>query len=135
MPTRLFLFILSAILFGCGATKQKPTTTKTTPSVSSNMELPSALPNTYAPGETELFAVQLKYPEATMVQLNEGYAIYTKGACTKCHEVENIYKFNETRWIKIINEMSIKANLSADKKEVVLKYIMSVKATQPEIKK
>jgi hypothetical protein len=135
MLARLFFFILSAILFGCGATKQKPTTTSATPAPSNNMELPPPPPNTYAPGEAELLAVQSKYADATLVQLNEGYTIYTKGACTKCHEVENIYKFSETRWVKIINEMSIKAKLSADKKDVVLKYVMSVKATQPEIKK
>lgn len=95
------------------------------------MELPPTKANIYAPGAAELTVIKLKYSEATMVQLNEGYTIYTKGACTKCHEVENIYKFTEMRWLKIIDVMAPKAYLNSTQKDAVLKYVLAVKATQP----
>ena len=118
---RTLLFILLFALTACGASKKNTTTIQ--PSVSSDV--------IHTPGEAELVAFQSSYSKATMAQINQGFAIYTKGACTKCHEVEEIYKFSETRWVKIIDEMSIKAKLSSDQKEAIYQYIMAVKATQP----
>jgi hypothetical protein len=129
MLTKYILLGFIAFSFGCGASKQKTTTTA--PPANSNMEIPSTKAFDYVPGEAELAAIKQNYSETTLIQLNTGYTIYSKGACIKCHESENIYKYNEESWKKIIDNMSKKAYLNPEQKDAVYKYVMSIKATQP----
>ncbi|MBA3664080.1 MAG: hypothetical protein H0W61_07735 [Bacteroidetes bacterium] len=85
----------------------------------------------YAPGNEELIAIQKQYKDVTLNQLNQGYEIYTKGACIKCHGAIEIYPREEVQWGSVINDMAYRAGISASEKDAVLKYVLSIKATQP----
>lgn len=84
----------------------------------------------YAPRVEELTALKLKYKNVTLDKLNEGYSIFAKGECIKCHSPQNIYKRAETEWKDIIDVMAEKAKLSDTQKDAVFKYVLSIKATQ-----
>ena len=82
------------------------------------------------PGDVQLTAALTKFPDATLDVLKKGHSIYN-GACTNCHGAKNIVKRGETEWVKILDRMALKAKLSADEKDAVWKYIMSVKLSAP----
>ncbi len=65
-------------------------------------------------------------------KLKQGHAIYTAGACIKCHEAMSIYHFGETRWKDIIDDMAQKALIGDEQKDAVYKYVLAIKATQPK---
>jgi hypothetical protein len=84
----------------------------------------------FAPGDAELKAVAVKFPDVTMQTLTEGHSLYT-GACTHCHGAKNIYSRPVERWPSIIDNMAAKAKFTEAQKDAVLKYVLSIKATQP----
>ncbi|HRH36044.1 MAG TPA: hypothetical protein PKY12_13350, partial [Catalimonadaceae bacterium] len=84
----------------------------------------------YPPGSEELTAIQVRNPNVTMASLDEGYLLYTKGACINCHGPENIYKYSEKRWVSILDEMAPKAKISTSQKAAVYAYILAIKDTQ-----
>ncbi len=86
----------------------------------------------YEPGNEELKAIQLQYKETTLQQLKYGHAIYTEGACIKCHDALNIYVYNEMKWKTIVDDMAIKAKISDEQKDAVYKYVLAIKAAQPK---
>jgi hypothetical protein len=111
-----------AVLGACNSSKNL--TTPTTPKV-------AAKNGKHAPGAEEVNAIQAKFPGVTIEKLTAGYKIYTEGACTKCHNSNNIYKYSESAWTNILEDMSQKAKLNDSEKDAVSKYVMSIKATQP----
>jgi hypothetical protein len=84
------------------------------------------------PGEEELNAVKGQFSDATLVKLNEGYELYAKTLCLVCHNAKSIYKRGIGEWKDIIDDMSIRAKLTASQKEAVYEYVMAMKATQPK---
>ncbi len=82
------------------------------------------------PGDSELKAIQIKYPDATMAMLTEGHSIYT-GVCTNCHGQKSIYNRSEASWLHEIDDMSPKAKLTAAQKDALTKYILAMKTTAP----
>lgn len=84
------------------------------------------------PGDEDLAAVQKQHPFETMVKLNEGYELYAKTACIGCHNAKNIYRRDVSEWKGIIDDMSVRANLTAAQKDAVYKYVLAMKATQPK---
>lgn len=108
------IIVAAAIIAACSS--KKATTSSAKPSI--------------IPGEAELTAIQVKYPDATAAQLTEGHTIYT-GACTNCHGQKNIFKRSEASWLHEIDDMSPKAKLTAEQKDALTKYILAMKATQP----
>lgn len=105
------LSLATLILVSCGTSKKTPA-----PSIT--------------PGEAQLTAIKVKFPEVTAQILSEGHSIYT-GACTNCHGQKNIFKRSEASWMHEIDDMSPKANLTAAQKDALTKYILAMKATQP----
>lgn len=81
------------------------------------------------PGDAQVTAIKVKYPEVTLSTLTEGHSIYI-GACTNCHGQKNIFKRSEASWLHEIEDMSPKANLTAAQKDALTKYILAMKATQ-----
>jgi hypothetical protein len=84
----------------------------------------------YSPGDEELTAIQPQFKDATLDKLKEGYFIYAKGACIKCHGTANIYGIDPFRWGFICDNMAMKANLTQLQKEAVYQYVLSIKATK-----
>lgn len=138
-PTNLTLLIMIAVIVAaaCG-TSRKNVTPPVTPAPEATA--PSAPPlifikpanGIYSPGEEELTALRRKDSAVTLEQLKEGYIIYAQGACIKCHEAQNIYRYNEIQWKGIVDNMALKAMMSLAHKEAVYKYILAIKAVQPK---
>ena len=90
----------------------------------------------YDPREEELIALQAQYKSATLEndvtldRLKEGYFLYAKGACTKCHEALNIYYIDPFRWGFICDNMAMKAALTPTQKTAVYQYVLAIKAAK-----
>ena len=85
----------------------------------------------YPPRNEELSAIQKQYADATIETLKAGHVLYTVGACTECHGPQSIYKYSESQWKTIMDDMALKAQISAVEKDAVYKYVLAIKATQP----
>ena len=85
----------------------------------------------YPPRNEELGAIQKQYADATMDALKAGHVIYTVGACAGCHSPQNIYKYSESQWKTIMDDMALKAQINGAEKDAVYKYVLAIKATQP----
>jgi hypothetical protein len=78
------------------------------------------------PTEIQLTAAKTKFPDISLEVLKKGHGVFT-GACTNCHGAKDIPSRSEEEWTSILERMAPKAELSADQKDQVWKYIMSVK--------
>lgn len=81
----------------------------------------------YLPNEAALAIIQKSNSNTSMALLNQGYKLYTTGACINCHEARDINDFSNLHWGHIIDDMAIKANITTEEKTAVLNYIVSVK--------
>jgi cytochrome c551/c552 len=135
---KIILIAISVIIIAACSTSKKSTSSDAAPAptTTTNTTSPSpfflATPGTYAPGNEELTAIQKRYSDITLDKLREGHAIYTTGACTRCHASLSIYNYGEEKWKEIIDVMAFKANISDEEKDAVYKYVLSMKATQPK---
>lgn len=82
------------------------------------------------PEEKHLVAMQEKYPGITIETLRLGHELFN-GTCTGCHEQKSIYSRTEESWYKIVDEMALLSEINEVEKDAVMKYVLSVKATQP----
>ncbi len=78
------------------------------------------------PTEAQLAAGKTRYPDMTMDVLKKGHSIFY-GACTNCHGAKNINNYSEQEFSEILDRMAPKSDLTAEDKEAVLKYAVSVK--------
>jgi cytochrome c5 len=85
--------------------------------------------NSLEPTEIQVKAIQPKYPEVTLQNLNNGYAVYT-GACTNCHGMKNIYSRSEASWKHEVDDMAPRANITDAQKDDLYKYILAMKASR-----
>jgi hypothetical protein len=125
----LLVVSIASIIEACHSTKQIATPTS---SSTNNFVFVKPDDGIHDPGTQELTAIRVKYSDVTMETLKEGHFIYTQGACINCHNAENIYVRGETQWKDIIENMAQKANISDAQKDAVYKYVLSIKATQPQ---
>jgi len=141
MKTLQLTLLASALIFAACKTSKKNTTT-TAATTETKTESTTATPmgplifkspdGINAPGNNELVAIQAKYKDATLGQLEEGYTIYKQGVCAGCHAPKNIYKRATEHWKDIIDDMAKRSGLDDEKKDAVYKYVLAVKATQPK---
>ncbi|MES2655308.1 MAG: hypothetical protein V4620_06955 [Bacteroidota bacterium] len=134
-----YSFALTALIIVACSTVKKTATPVTSPTpVTTVVPTPTTPATTvksktgvFAPGNEELAAIQVKYSEVTMKTLTEGHALYI-GACTNCHGTKSIYNYSEQSWVGLINDMAPLAKLTATEKDAVYKYVLAIKATQPQ---
>ena len=88
-----------------------------------------AVRNGIIPGELELQAIRVNFPDVTAETLSKGHEIYI-GKCTDCHRKKNIFAYNETRWKEIIDDMAPRSHLTPKETDDLHKYVLSMKATQ-----
>ena len=100
-------------------------------SIATNTVNACNLQNPLMPGDAQLKAIKLKFADATAKNLSDGYALFTSITCTRCHKPKDIYKRTEEKLIKSMDKMAIKAKLTTEQKDAVLKYVLAMKATQP----
>ncbi|MBK6833338.1 MAG: cytochrome c [Bacteroidetes bacterium] len=132
----LLAIIISLIVSACSNSKK---VRKTNSVASSPVVATPATPSfsatksndgIYPPGQEELSAINIKYPDASLAKLQEGYLIYTQGACIQCHGTVSIYSHDEEQWKNIIDDMAQRAKISDLEKDAVYKYVFSIKSTQ-----
>ena len=130
----LLAFAAGAILIACkgskSATASTATTTAATTTAVATTEKVVSTTGIFAPTEEQLTALKPMYANATLDELTAGHKIYT-GVCTNCHGAKNIYKRAEGEWSHIIDDMAPKAHISDIEKDQLTKYVMSIKASQP----
>ena len=143
MKTKNVILISAAVIIfaACRATKNNATTavsvptstvTATPPATQNSFESTKYTHGVYPPGNQELTAIQTKYATVTLDVLQQGFTIYTVGKCINCHGSQNIYKYSETQWKDIIDDMALKANISDEEKDAVYKYVLAIKAAKPK---
>lgn len=113
MKHLIVLLFLAISLMYC-TSKKKSSTTTTTASTST------------ASNDVILSVAQKRWNGTTQADLDEGKKIFTT-KCTKCHEEMKIAPRSEKSWLHEIDDMSPKADLTADEKLKLTKYILSVR--------
>ncbi len=78
--------------------------------------------------------VQRRWPNSTVADVREGQGIYIT-RCGTCHQVYDITLFNEFKWLHEIDDMSPKANLTAEEKLKLTKYILSYRETKERLRR
>jgi cytochrome c1 len=129
-----FFIALSTIVIAACKSKKAPiaaAATQTEPSTALPPAAPKSINGIYAPGQEELTAIQQKYPETSMQTLTDGYSLYI-GVCTNCHPAKNIYTRSNQEWTHIIYDMARKSKMTGVQEDAVSKYVMAIKATQPD---
>jgi hypothetical protein len=142
----LSITLVSAILLtvsACHSTKKNvastsaPQTSNADPSVSKTTTVSASTPasvkpanGVYAPGTAEVNAIILQHADVTLEKLTLGYTIYSKGECTSCHMANNIYRYTEVQWTSLLDDMAMRARISAAQKDAVYKYILAIKASK-----
>lgn len=106
----IFPLIVFSILAGC---KSKKNTTETT-----------SEPNDNA---MQLAAARTKFPNATEPEMKKGKEVYFGTSCTSCHGAKAITNVPAEEWPSIIDRMAIKAKITEEEKDAVLKYVTGVK--------
>lgn len=91
-----------------------------------SVELPKGV---YTPTMAELSAILPHFKDATLDQLNEGFQLYTAGACINCHKAKNISRYSISEWKHIMDDMAQKAEFNQAQKEAVYRYVLGIKAT------
>ena len=86
------------------------------------------------PGNAELAIAQKTWPTATLQSLEEGRVIYTT-KCNTCHGLKNIPNRTEASWKHEIDDMSPKAKLTAQEKDLLTQYILSTRTVGAALKK
>lgn len=61
--------------------------------------------------------------QRTLVQ---GRSLFV-GRCIQCHALPEIQKYDAERWREIVRTMSARANLSANDREALLKYLLAAR--------
>lgn len=132
--------LAAAILAGCSTVQQTAATpaSDATPDPSpvpgpSRVDFLFATPVTgvFTPDTTGLNAIRPQFPDASLQELEEGYALYTKGACTACHQPYSIYTLPAEHIQQIVGDMAQRAEINDPQKSAVYRYMLSMKATQP----
>lgn len=84
--------------------------------------------------DKEIVVAQKVWPGTVLEELKLGHSIYNN-QCTSCHNAFEITKFNEKKWLHEIDEMSPRADLNAQQKLALTKYILSFREANTVTKK
>jgi len=130
--------LITLIIAACHSSKKStaapvvstPVSTPAATTSTISFSVPRSGDGIYEPGTAELTAIQAQYADVTLEKLKEGHLLYTKGACINCHEAQSIYRFEESRWKGIMDDMAEKARMNEAQKDAVYKYVLAIKATQ-----
>lgn len=85
---------------------------------------PAKTPATFVPSDKQVQIAQTRWPNTTAPELSEGQSIYANN-CNKCHELFEITRFGEKKWIHEIADMAPKAELNKEQTAKLTKYILS----------
>lgn len=88
-----------------------------------------------APTQSDVDRVSSKYPDYSLVQLNEGRSLFQKH-CSVCHGLKDPASKDEAQWNKTVPRMVAKANkkstvIDAEAQELILKYVVTMSEANP----
>lgn len=86
----------------------------------------SVKPVATIPDDQLLRIANKRWPAATKESLIAGQLIYTT-KCTQCHGIKSIQNRTEAEWIHEIDDMSPKAKLTPEEKEILSRYLLSAR--------
>ncbi len=104
--------VVVSILFAC--TAKKATTGMETPKAEATLS-------------SKLSAVQTKYPDATLAELEKGKSV-SKTACVSCHKEKDYTLKTDEKMFKEIDVMSKKAKISDSDKQALIRYVTALRA-------
>src|SRR5262245_60667710 len=83
-----------------------------------------------APNALDAQRIADRYPHATVADLEQGRALYTK-RCSTCHELFAPARFDGTRWQKELVQMRDRAGLKGGEERLILQYLSVVGERPP----
>ncbi len=84
--------------------------------------------------DKEIVVAQKVWPGTALEELKLGHSIYNN-QCTSCHNAFEITQFKEKKWLHEIDDMSPRAELTAQQKLALTKYILSYREANTVAKK
>jgi len=102
---KLSLLIALSLLFGCETANYAPKVPPAITSVSSRRQLVDA------------------------AKLERGRSLFVH-RCIECHTLPPIWKYSREDWPQIVTDMSRRASLTPDDREVVIAYILAVRSAE-----
>ena len=76
--------------------------------------------------ENQYKIISNRWPGTTIQELHTGRQLYID-RCAGCHSLHEPSALTDEEWRKALDKMQLKANLTIAEKELVLKYLLSVK--------
>jgi cytochrome c5 len=74
------------------------------------------------PTEAHLARARARWPDATAASLERGRELYV-ARCSGCHPLHPPDTQPAARWAAVLDQMAPRAKLSADERELVLRYL------------
>ncbi len=74
------------------------------------------------PTEAHLARARARWPDATAASLEHGRQLYV-ARCSGCHPLHPPGTQPAARWAEVLDQMAPRAKLSADERELVLRYL------------
>ncbi|MEI8256286.1 MAG: hypothetical protein WCJ30_11500 [Deltaproteobacteria bacterium] len=87
----------------------------------------SAIP---VPDTTDGVWSQSRWPESTVASLSRGRALYVN-KCSGCHSLYVPSTIAASRWPAMIEEMTRRANLHPDERDLILRYVITAGRSGP----
>ncbi len=74
------------------------------------------------PTEAHLARARARWPDTTAASLERGRELYV-ARCSGCHPLHRPDSQPAGRWAEVLDQMAPRAKLSADERELVLRYL------------
>jgi len=85
-------------------------------------------PSLLLPTTKDVAAARNRWSDADSLSLRKGYTLYVN-KCGACHKLYKPAKFPEEKWKKEVPLMMIRAKISEEQKELILRYILAKRET------
>jgi len=85
-------------------------------------------PSLLLPTTKDVVIAQKYWDNADSLSLQQGYYLYVN-KCGACHTLYRPTKFPEATWRKEVPAMSVRALISAEETELILRYVLSKRET------
>ena len=79
-----------------------------------------------APTQPDADRAAQKFPGTTLADLQQGKLLYEQN-CGKCHGLKKPASRSEEAWRKVMPPMARKAKIDAQKEEMILKYVLTMR--------
>jgi len=78
------------------------------------------------PTENDASRAQIKWNDENLAALQHGHQLYIN-KCGKCHYLYRPNKLSDEQWQNKLDKMSLKAKLTIEEKELILRYLITMR--------